>query len=614
VYVASQVEVTTVSGSGAGQVLAKTYSNPNVIAFDKANGEQIWKSPVPNFQSTLTFASDHLVLSSESNLLSLDLASGAIAATHDLPGTNDIQESQFQQWLGSSGDTVFLLQDNDQSTTLLHFQIPESNGTPITVIGSWELPADLSRMGLRLPNISVWNNNLVLIGATGAIGLIAPMEVESDSAATPAVPTPESSPAANNPMDAGWGGADRRWNTGTASPPLSNEISELETNVIGPGNVGQAQVFGNVLVRSIVRADPEATGVEAIDLTTGKLLWFQEIDFRGGLASDGERLFIWQTREPHVGLTALDLHTGEQLWNLTNGFSVENLVYSQSPVVSNGVVYFTDGQSNVGAANAVTGELIWRSNSAYWIPPSGPLPVIPEEMTPFVQPNFAVDATHVYVIRANRIIEALDRETGESLWTQDLTGLRARVDTSGRNISDDTPEVAIVVTNAGLIVAQSIDGERGDPGITFLASLDATTGTFNWHTFGNALTGNLATSDTTLFAPISNGMVQAFDLPTGAATVIDPDPASSTQIRLLATTNAIFVMKAGVTGYTIEMFGAGNLDQPVQSWSIADDAASQSTPLPVLQFSGNALIISTKHGQMYTIISVPSSTPVSTTQ
>jgi hypothetical protein len=104
--------------------------------------------------------------------------------------------------------------------------------------------------------------------------------------------------------------------------------------------------------------------------------------------------------------------------------------------------------------------------------------------------------------------------------------------------------------------------------------------------------------------------VQTFDLKKGAtATVIDPDPASSTQTRLLATTDAIFITKTGAKGYTIDMFDLENLDMPAQTWAITDDSASESTPLPVPQFSGNTLIVSTKHGAIYIIGSQSPATP-----
>ena len=168
VYVATQT-VRWVLPLVVNQPMLHAYSNAKVIAYDKTSGESVWESEILNFQSTMVFASNHLVLSTGKRLVSLNLSTGDIVTSYDLAVT---QESQHQQWLGSSGDTVFIILENGESTTLLRFQIPQIDGAMTRLIGQWDLPEELSRMRLRLPTVSVWNGNLVLIGETGTIGLI----------------------------------------------------------------------------------------------------------------------------------------------------------------------------------------------------------------------------------------------------------------------------------------------------------------------------------------------------------------------------------------------------------------------------------------------------------
>jgi hypothetical protein len=137
---------------------------------------------------------------------------------------------------------------------------------------------------------------------------------EASPAATPVTAEEIAAPdvAGGDNLDAGWGGAGRTWNADIDALAPDAELlpQGFEPQGSDAGRVYQSQVFGDLVVRYIVRSSPESSGIEAIEWETGEVRWYRETEVRSGFASDGERVFIIETKEPQLGLTALDVESG----------------------------------------------------------------------------------------------------------------------------------------------------------------------------------------------------------------------------------------------------------------------------------------------------------------
>jgi outer membrane protein assembly factor BamB len=131
--------------------------------------------------------------------------------------------------------------------------------------------------------------------------------------------------------------------------------------------------------------------------------------------------------------------------------------YSSSPVVSSGVVYMQDLESNVAAFNLNTGEQIWETKMES--PDQGPNGVTVEEGKVFGATN-------------NKAF-ALEASTGKVLWETEVTTLPKEAIDMSPGVHDGMVFVSTVPTD----VTSAYNG--GIAGV--LWALDAKTGAKKWH-------------------------------------------------------------------------------------------------------------------------------------
>lgn len=168
----------------------------------------------------------------------------------------------------------------------------------------------------------------------------------------------------------------------SASPPI--EFGEQEnvvwkTAIPGRGH-SSPTIVGNRIFLTTADDAQQTQSVLALDRSTGKQLWRQEIS-RGGfpasihsknthatptIACDGERLFATFFHHETIQATALDLD-GKQIWQITAGpFNPQRYEYgyAPSPVIYRGTVIIAaehDGNSFLAAFNRADGKEVWRT-------------------------------------------------------------------------------------------------------------------------------------------------------------------------------------------------------------------------------------------------------------
>jgi outer membrane protein assembly factor BamB len=431
---------------------------------------------------------------------------------------------------------------------------------------------------------------------------------EASPAATPVtaeeITTPDVAEGKN--LDSGWGGAGRTWNANfdALAPAVELLPQGFLPRDTGPGRVYQSQVFGDLLVRYIVRSSPESSGIEAIEWETGEVRWYRETEVRSGFASDGERVFIIETKEPQLGLIALDVESGAEVWNLSIGFNFDigESAASQSPIVSDGVVYFTDLNSKVGAADAATGELIWSSDSVVSLSDAASSTVDPDSYKPYPAANFALDDRYVYVVRVNRIVETLERVTGEHVRSFELTLQSPDPTDNGEDRTFRTADVDIVATDSAIIVIESLAGEKdsGQIGESTIWALDPESGTVHWSTSDAAVTGNVTIFESVLYVSFLSGTISGFDIDSGGKVkTLDVQMGANDKVAMSSTNDHLLVYVHNEDGYTLFQYGSDHDGQAdaVYSLGYADNTPIDYLPIP--QYSGDELIVAAHYGTIW---------------
>ncbi len=131
--------------------------------------------------------------------------------------------------------------------------------------------------------------------------------------------------------------------------------------------------------------------------------------------------------------------------------------YASSPVVSNGVIYSQDLESNVQAIELESGDVLWTKR--YELPDQGPNGVV-------VADGRVYGATPVGAF-------ALDQETGKELWAVPLT----RNESEGIDIAPGYDDGKVFVSTVPWNVSSYYEGG----GVGVLWALDAKTGKKLWH-------------------------------------------------------------------------------------------------------------------------------------
>jgi outer membrane protein assembly factor BamB len=147
----------------------------------------------------------------------------------------------------------------------------------------------------------------------------------------------------------------------------------------------------------------------------------------------------------------------ESAWSLPITTKSEYGSYSSAPVISNGVVYSQDLESNVQAINLKTGKVIWTKT--YESPDQGPNGLV-------------VQGGMVYGATTNNAF-ALNEKTGQQVWSVTL----ARNEHEGIDMAPGYHEGIVYVSTVPGNTTQFYKGE----GVGVLWALDAKTGKKLWH-------------------------------------------------------------------------------------------------------------------------------------
>jgi outer membrane protein assembly factor BamB len=131
--------------------------------------------------------------------------------------------------------------------------------------------------------------------------------------------------------------------------------------------------------------------------------------------------------------------------------------YASSPIVSKGVIYSQDLESNVQAIDRESGNVLWTKK--YGLPDHGPNGVV-------VQGGLVFGATPLEAF-------ALDQETGKQVWSTPLT----RNGKEGIDMVPGYHDGLVFVSTAPVTAEEFYGGE----GVGILWALDAKTGKKRWH-------------------------------------------------------------------------------------------------------------------------------------
>ncbi len=143
--------------------------------------------------------------------------------------------------------------------------------------------------------------------------------------------------------------------------PLKKVNGWLWTETVGPRPkaIRLSALFRQGLQCRMLRTDcrmeahsARLTLQKAIPLPGNKTLF-------GTPAVDGNRIYVALADEDNSrlgGVCACDAATGRILWTYTTGFSVRN-----TPVLEQGMLYFSDADSNIYKLNATDGSLVWKN-------------------------------------------------------------------------------------------------------------------------------------------------------------------------------------------------------------------------------------------------------------
>ncbi|MEU5215726.1 PQQ-binding-like beta-propeller repeat protein [Streptomyces sp. NPDC020807] len=192
-----------------------------------------------------------------------------------------------------------------------------------------------------------------------------------------------------------------------------------------------AEVVGDRLVLGKNSGDWEDFVVQVRDARTGRLLWRKSVPLKdslrykpGQLAADDRHLYLGGDR-----LRALRLTDGGTAWEYGKGGSFG------VPVVSDGLVYVSEGGRGIVAVGAGQGTKAWEEA------PSG------RNLSPEPLSTPVVGTTHVYApVRGG--LSAIDRGTRRSVWVFPTDATRYVVDTARTRIIGAGPSSVVALPYA----------------------------------------------------------------------------------------------------------------------------------------------------------------------
>jgi|HubBroStandDraft_1064217.scaffolds.fasta_scaffold04135_5 outer membrane protein assembly factor BamB len=243
---------------------------------------------------------------------------------------------------------------------------------------------------------------------------------------------------------------------------------QLWETVLGV-NEGAGMVSSPVVVDGVVYVGSPAGYVNALDATTGAIIWQSPI-WGDGYAAPAVNNGIVYYGAGGFGaqVYAFDASTGQQIWIADTGYEI----YA-APALAYELVYVASTDGHLYAFNAATGRLIWKAfyNSASYSSP-------------------AVANGFVYVGSYDNNLYALNALNGKLVWHQ----------TTGAPISS-SPAVA-----NGVVYVGSAD--------TNLYAFAAATGQLLWSgSTGQPLLSSPAVSNGMVYVAAGDGALHAYGLP-----------------------------------------------------------------------------------------------------
>ncbi len=179
----------------------------------------------------------------------------------------------------------------------------------------------------------------------------------------------------------------------------------------------------------------------------------EEVTFNGSGYANGD---LANTRNEESTIKAANVDELETAWTVPLTAESAFGAYASSPIISEGVVYSQDLESNVQAIDADSGEVLWTKK--YESPDHGPNGVV-------VQGGMVFGATSTAAF-------ALDQETGKQLWSVTLI----RNEKEGIDMAPGFHDGLVYVSTVPVNVSEFY----GPGGVGILWALDAKTGKKMW--------------------------------------------------------------------------------------------------------------------------------------
>ncbi len=179
----------------------------------------------------------------------------------------------------------------------------------------------------------------------------------------------------------------------------------------------------------------------------------EEATFNGSGYPNGD---LANTRNEESTIKAANVDDLQTAWTLPLTAESAFGAYASSPIVSKGVIYSQDLESNVQAIDAGSGEVLWTKK--YESPDHGPNGVV-------VQDGMVFGATSSAAF-------ALDQETGKQIWSVTLI----RTEQEGIDMAPGFHDGLVYVSTVPVNVSEFY----GPGGVGILWALDAKTGKKVW--------------------------------------------------------------------------------------------------------------------------------------
>lgn len=418
--------------------------------------------------------------------------------------------------------------------------------------------------------------------------------------------TPETETITNlGPFADGFGGADQSFNIG---PVASSFIDgpELLYDDSTDFNVTFSQVIGDLMIRTKFSDDFLDGQLEAIDLQSATIRWTLEGQFDNGFATDGVNLFVWlYPPSAQSQLVAVDLETGEIAWELTDPTRFEGGIWTHGPLYANGIVYALSGERSLLAVDAATGGLLWHQTRESTIDRAIFGDTLQDQPA---TPSFAIDGDQLFIAWEGTTVEALDRISGDTLWTH-----RPWQINPGK-----IPYTAMMVDESRIYLSIVESDGSENPEMQVIA-LERSNAQQVWSVEGANWGVGLVDLGSNILTRSVDGNMQVVSKETGE--IISQAESSDylrSSYKASGAGDSIFVL----SNTELRQFNASNLSETRGAWELFE-RTSTSTPTsdndiagPYVQtvpelWQGN-VVIATFDGKIWIIQPAANSTPVTT--